>query len=628
MPLPRSTSFDLGSLSIEVSIGSDHVLERKASEPGNIDVLLSVSTVSKPLNRCGSSCSSLDSIDEADASSQRKHEYLRFHSSVPRRFLLVVLLLLNLSFAACASFVNLPKTLLQGSSSLTATIHKASLYPGSAVDFTWRSGSSDAGPKLRPYVPYVARLPSVPLPGVQHATELARSVQQAASTELEKLLVQLGPCHRDPKHAPSLRRKLQDVPVPNHIVASVAILSTATTILSTPDEKILAQAEAKTHIQALEEAAALLGEPENRMPPVRVRPDPPAAKPTILEAAVSSSPTPAADLPAGFDIDVAVETADLCGLAYHSCDPKDKQGRPTHVPRLLADLNARGMEMVAEVQSAKHDTYALISRSEDTLHITFRGSSSLKNALVDINYLPADDKTLAAYGKEAGLQTPRGLQVHAGFLEAWRSLREGVMAQVDAIAAEESTQLTSSRPLKLVLSGHSMGGALAMLASLELRSRFKKQKTSSFSGGHLTYTFAAPRVGNAKFARVYNRAFPKVTDHWALQRSNDAVPHLPFAAWGFRHPKGVAFMNVDAHSGHLVDEQECASEEAPPVHPPRAAEKPLEAIERSGDRGDDYVKLRPFGNKMHNWATYHHIMAYLEPLQSLRRPAEYVGYEA
>ena len=47
-----------------------------------------------------------------------------------------------------------------------------------------------------------------------------------------------------------------------------------------------------------------------------------------------------------------------------------------------------------------------------------------------------------------------------------------------------------------------------------------------------------------------------------------------------------------------------------------------------GDRGDDYFKLRPFGNKVENWANYHHIMAYLEPLQGLTRQAEYEGYEA
>ena len=88
--------------------------------------------------------------------------------------------------------------------------------------------------------------------------------------------------------------------------------------------------------------------------------------------------------------------------------------------------------------------------------------------------------------------------------------------------------------LRLVVSGHSMGGAMALFASLEFASRMRKAEWHPFTRGHVTYTFAAPRLGNAKFANLVNLAFPNDNQLWALQRSNDAVPHLPFAAWGFR----------------------------------------------------------------------------------------------
>ena len=339
---------------------------------------------------------------------------------------------------------------------------------------------------------------------------------------------------------------------------------------------------------------------------------------------------------------MAVTTGDLCGLCYHSCDPKDKNGDPTHTTRLHADLEAAGMELVAEVESDKWDTYALITRSESAVYVVFRGSSNLKNLQVDLNYQPADEKTMAKYAKEAGFKHVGGLQVHAGFLEAWRSLREEVLDIINGIAEEEaakhasassssSSSSSSSKGLKLVVSGHSMGGAMAMFASLELAARMRKQQWKHpFTNGHVTYTFAAPRLGNAKFARLYNRAFPKSTDHWALQRSNDAVPHLPFAAWGFRHPQGVAYLSMEESE---IGEQAIA---ASPLAPPRKPEKPLARIQRMGDHGDDYTKLRPFGNKMHNWANYHHISAYLEPLQSMlqvdvdvgARPPELEGYEA
>ena len=32
-----------------------------------------------------------------------------------------------------------------------------------------------------------------------------------------------------------------------------------------------------------------------------------------------------------------------------------------------------------------------------------------------------------------------------------------------------------------------------------------------------TYTFAAPRVGDARFARLFSATFPRASHHWALQ---------------------------------------------------------------------------------------------------------------
>ena len=48
------------------------------------------------------------------------------------------------------------------------------------------------------------------------------------------------------------------------------------------------------------------------------------------------------------------------------------------------------------------------------------------------------------------------------------------------------------------------------------------------------------------------------------------------------------------------------------------------AIARSGDRGDDMIKLRPFGGKALKWASYHHIFAYLE-LAAASTPVDVVG---
>lgn len=309
-------------------------------------------------------------------------------------------------------------------------------------------------------------------------------------------------------------------------------------------------------------------------------------------------------------------------MCYHSCDPRDKKtGLPTHTERLTADLAASGgQRLVAEIESSAFDTYAMITRDEHDVYVAFRGSCTLKNAQIDITYQPADEATMEEYAKEAaelGVRIPKGIQVHAGFLDAWRSLRAQVIDEVLKIADEEEEQDAAvggrgryKRGLRLVVTGHSMGGAMAMFASLELASILKgsakQPRKRRFRGGHLTYTLAAPRLGNAKFARYYNLVFPDVSDHWALQRSNDAIPHLPFAAWGFKHPHGVAFLEPNPRP-------------SPPSTNPAAPAPPSTTIRRTGDRGDDLSKLRPTSNKAISWVSDHDVSAYLEPLQDLLR---------
>ena len=116
-------------------------------------------------------------------------------------------------------------------------------------------------------------------------------------------------------------------------------------------------------------------------------------------------------------------------------------------------------------------------------------------------------------------------------------------------------------------------------------------KASPFSryGDHCTYTFAAPRLGNADFADAYSRAFPDEAHHWAVQAASDAVCHLPFAAWGFRHPDGV-----------IVLPDGCSS-----------------ASQRLGDRGDNVSLLRPKGGHVVNWAITHDMANYIEQLKQM-----------
>ena len=83
----------------------------------------------------------------------------------------------------------------------------------------------------------------------------------------------------------------------------------------------------------------------------------------------------------------------------------------------------------------------------------------------------------------------------------------------------------SAPSLPLVVTGHSLGGALAVLAADILNAQ-------GFLI-HSVYTFGQPRVGDATFAARYNMTLGQRT--FRIVNSNDLVPRLPGWLMGYRH---------------------------------------------------------------------------------------------
>ncbi|WP_293679131.1 lipase family protein [uncultured Phenylobacterium sp.] len=102
---------------------------------------------------------------------------------------------------------------------------------------------------------------------------------------------------------------------------------------------------------------------------------------------------------------------------------------------------------------------------------------------------------------------------HLGFSLAWRRVREDVVAWI----------LSQPESLPLVVTGHSLGGALAVLAAFDLCSM------RDVAG---VFTYGAPRVGAPEFAHAYKntpcgagQTLGQVT--WRLTHDGDPVPIVP-----------------------------------------------------------------------------------------------------
>ena len=120
----------------------------------------------------------------------------------------------------------------------------------------------------------------------------------------------------------------------------------------------------------------------------------------------------------------------------------------------------------------------------------------------------------------------RGGQVHSGFQRAAAS----IWTEVDALVAEHRHP-----DQKLLLTGHSLGGALAVLTA----ARFASEQRSDEIDG--IFTFGQPRVGDGDFARRFDRKFKDRTFRYVNRF--DLVTRLPPRLLGYDHAGQLRYID-------------------------------------------------------------------------------------
>lgn len=102
-------------------------------------------------------------------------------------------------------------------------------------------------------------------------------------------------------------------------------------------------------------------------------------------------------------------------------------------------------------------------------------------------------------------------RVHQGFLSSVHSLLEPMAAQLSSFLTH--------RPRHFYITGHSKGGAVAILMAWELTARFPSLPVPT------VVVFGAPRPGDSDFAKCCR--FPVIR----VESCRDLVPHLPMTSW-------------------------------------------------------------------------------------------------
>jgi hypothetical protein len=302
------------------------------------------------------------------------------------------------------------------------------------------------------------------------------------------------------------------VPTASHIVAewNVDVLSVPIgdgTLTVTPDG-----AEIEAFVPYLGAQGSVLVKPAaivDGLPVPITIPDPVGALASLLAgepSTVTTVPDPSAPLVASafadvFDADAtgpapanAYLLALLSGGVY--VEAHEPGG---FVDEFAADAHAMGLGDVTFIENALTDTELVAARSDDATVIVFRGTEpsepGVDGALVD-----------GSFGLR-NQSTPAGtVGVHAGFWQAVDSVYDDVVDYIEA-----------SGDRRVWLTGHSLGGSLAVVTALRLAA-----DGYDVAG---VQSIGAPNVGGQSFTTVYDRlGLGARTQRWVNDR--DLVPML------------------------------------------------------------------------------------------------------
>lgn len=202
-----------------------------------------------------------------------------------------------------------------------------------------------------------------------------------------------------------------------------------------------------------------------------------------------------------------LEPAGEASSASDGEEPEDSRPEATkEALGLQEDLRKAGFALAGLFNDSRTDTQAFLAitdpnavaekrpfRDLDVSILSFRGTEGFKDWLTNIDIVL----------KETPIPgTKHEALIHSGFQRAFNSVKPAILSRLTPITNGGST---------LYLTGHSLGGALALIATRDIA-----------RGSHGScYTYGSPRVGRFGFADYIKTPIYRVVN------ANDLVPRLP-----------------------------------------------------------------------------------------------------
>jgi triacylglycerol lipase len=155
---------------------------------------------------------------------------------------------------------------------------------------------------------------------------------------------------------------------------------------------------------------------------------------------------------------------------------------------------------LAGVEDPEQEVFGFIAESKDNVVIIFRGTRTFRDNESDQDFFQIPYPFVRNVG-----------QTHRGFTCIYQSAREELIGELNKLSTNK----------RLFVAGHSLGGAIAVLAALDIavNTRFKNL---------VVYTYGSPRVADPEFASSFNQT---VRNSYRVVNVHDIIPTLPAKAY-------------------------------------------------------------------------------------------------
>jgi pimeloyl-ACP methyl ester carboxylesterase len=149
--------------------------------------------------------------------------------------------------------------------------------------------------------------------------------------------------------------------------------------------------------------------------------------------------------------------------------------------------------------------------------LAFRGTDSLLDGLIDLLFIPWYRPT-----------------IHFGFGRSWRSVRKEVRKWLELHKSEFDT---------IALYGHSLGGAIAHVAALELASEFEIAEVVTFGAPRSSFLFTRESYDELRLKNNSKKTLRSVTIR--VVNKLDLISKVPFSWSGYHHVGSLVYLSAD-----------------------------------------------------------------------------------